>query len=641
MSLTMHSTRAMDSTSKISHVSSGAVKNTSRPVGTAKHRSSFTPRALPKGPGPLPDKPSMNRASVKFVPQPSRNHASTSKGSNSLSSASQYDTSKKSYTSESPTTRRKVSGDSGYGSTSGKDRTGNYRYGRLSNGRKSKSLSWLGPNTDLSTPYSVDCYEDKYATRNWSTQRNKNSKPTLYESSISDSSRNCRSTTHADYKDPWGERTVALNGTGTKSGQSHSLEKSGSSKSTYNIFPTDTSRKSTITAVPGSDMRCARKSSFSSSNSSPSNSPTRRGSSDGLVGLRNLGNTCFMNSILQCLSHTQPFTEQLSKGSHLKTINMNSSMKGKLIQAFADLIKSMWKHGNGDAVSPHSFKTQIQRFAPRFMGYNQQDAQEFLHFLLEGLHDDLNRVKCKPKFTPCEFDDSLSHQQNAEKSWESYLSRDNSLVTDLFVGQLNSMLKCCTCGHTSVTFDPFWDLSLPIPRKSRHASSSPSWSVRRSSGEDYNEITLRDCILSFTKEEVLDGDERPTCDKCKTKRKSTKKFSIQRFPPILVLHLKRFSGFSFRSKLQTNVEFPLNDLDLTEFAADSQEGRSVVYSLYAVSNHSGSTYGGHYMAYCKHPISRQWHCFNDSRVDGISRSRVPGAQAYILFYEKVDRKSSP
>jgi len=316
-------------------------------------------------------------------------------------------------------------------------------------------------------------------------------------------------------------------------------------------------------------------------------------------------------------------------------------MKGRLIQAFAELIKSMWKPGNSDAVSPHSFKTQIQRFAPRFMGYNQQDAQEFLRFLLEGLHDDLNHVKSKPKYTPCEYDASLSDHQNAEKSWSNYLSRDNSLMTDLFVGQLKSMLKCCDCGHTSVTFDPFWDLSLPIPRKYRSSSSSSSsWSGTRSSMADDGDINLRECIQSFTKEEVLDGDERPTCDKCKHKRKSTKKFSIQRFPPILVLHLKRFSGFSFRSKLLSNVDFPLSKLDLADFAADPQDRRSAVYSLYAVSNHSGSTYGGHYTAHCKHPFSNQWHCFNDSRVDSLSSSKVRGPQAYILFYEKMEPMSS-
>ncbi|XP_048588927.1 ubiquitin carboxyl-terminal hydrolase 2 isoform X2 [Nematostella vectensis] len=363
--------------------------------------------------------------------------------------------------------------------------------------------------------------------------------------------------------------------------------------------------------------------------------PISRDSSDGLVGLRNLGNTCFMNSILQCLSSTWLLTNIVLKGTYVSSINKKSSMKGRLVQAFADLIKSMWKHNATEsAISAHAFKTQIQRFAPRFVGFNQQDAQEFLHFLLEGLHDDLNKVQEKPKYKMCEFDNSLSDLEKAKKSWKLYIERDNSLITDLFVGVLKSTLICLECGFKSVTFDPFWDLSLPIPRKSGSGYSSS----RYTGGGD---VDIRDCMELFTKEEVLDGDERPTCEKCKKKRKSTKKFTVQRFPRILVIHLKRFSGYGFRSKLQTNVVFPVTSpQELGEFAADPSEGQSAVYSLYAVSNHSGSTYGGHYTAYCKHPQSRQWHCFNDSRVDQISSSRVTGPQAYILFFEKHDRKSS-
>ncbi|XP_031569756.1 ubiquitin carboxyl-terminal hydrolase 2-like isoform X2 [Actinia tenebrosa] len=360
--------------------------------------------------------------------------------------------------------------------------------------------------------------------------------------------------------------------------------------------------------------------------------PNGRGCLDGLIGLRNLGNTCFMNSILQCLSQSMVLTEYMLKGSYTKQINSRSSMKGKLVQAYAELIKSMWKPSHSEtAISPHSFKTQIQRFAPRFVGYNQQDAQEFLRFLLEGLHDDLNSVHDKPKYKICEFNDLLSDTEKADKSWKQYLARDNSKITDLFVGQLKSTLKCTECGHKSVTFDPFWDLSLPIPRKSSSSYSS----------YESKSISIQNCMELFAKEEVLDGDERPTCEKCKKKRKSTKKFTIQRFPQILVLHLKRFSGFGFRSKLQTNVDFPTDTkLDLKEFASDNTDSKMALYSLYAVSNHSGTTYGGHYTAYCKHPLSNEWHCFNDSSVDNIPASRIGGPQAYILFYNRMDAKSS-
>ncbi|XP_078378951.1 ubiquitin carboxyl-terminal hydrolase 2-like isoform X2 [Oculina patagonica] len=645
MSLAMHRSPYLASSS-FQRSSTGAVKPSrtfaSNSVGAGSSASSYggsrmgkqanssSSRALPNGPGPLPDRPVLLKSgAVKYVTESSRDRTSTTTTSTTL----RHFNYKNSNVMDSPTTvRRKTSNDSGYGSSGGKDRTtlSNNRYGDLSKS-KSKSMSHLyrdeadGVRT-TSFRSRTDSSSHGVSSKTY-TQNHIGSKTTV---NGSNSTGIYRSTTHSDYRDPGKEDKNSV----SKTGHSYSTEKdltngyTSTGKHSYSVIDADKTHKATITALPGADMRCSRKSSFSSSNSSPSNSPTGRSSSDGLVGLRNLGNTCFMNSILQCLSHTQPLTDQLLKGSHIKNINSSSSMKGRLIQAFADLIKSMWKPGCNEAVSPHTFKTQIQRFAPRFMGYNQQDAQEFLRFLVEGLHDDLNQVKSKPKYTLCEYDDSLSDHQNAEKSWKNYLSRDNSLMTDLFVGQLKSTLKCCNCGYASVTFDPFWDLSLPIPR-----------SGRRSSGADDSDINIRDCMQSFTREEVLDGDERPTCDKCKLKRKSTKKFSIQRFPPVLVLHLKRFSGFSFRSKLQSNVEFPLSKLDLAEFAADTR-GRSALYSLYAVSNHSGSTYGGHYTAYCKHPISNQWHCFNDSRVDSLPSSRVRGAQAYILFYEKVEPKSS-
>ncbi|XP_031695172.1 ubiquitin carboxyl-terminal hydrolase 2-like [Anarrhichthys ocellatus] len=147
-----------------------------------------------------------------------------------------------------------------------------------------------------------------------------------------------------------------------------------------------------------------------------------------------------------------------------------------------------------------------------------------------------------------------------------------------------------------------------------------------------SEVTLRDCLRLFTKEDVLDGEERPTCNRCKTRRKCTKRFSVQKFPQILVLHLKRFSDSNIRtSKLSTYVNFPLKELDLREFASES--GERAVYNLYAVSNHSGNALGGHYTAYCKNPALGEWHSYNDSRVSPVSSSQVRSSNAYVLFYE--------
>ncbi|XP_068615482.1 ubiquitin carboxyl-terminal hydrolase 2-like [Brachionichthys hirsutus] len=187
-------------------------------------------------------------------------------------------------------------------------------------------------------------------------------------------------------------------------------------------------------------------------------------------------------------------------------------------------------------------------------------------------------------------------------------------MPDLFVGQLKSSVTCTVSGSRSTMFDPFWDLSIPVAQKN--------------SGE----VTLKDCLRLFTKEDVLDGEEKPTCDRCKARRRCTKRFSVQKFPQILVLHLKRFSDSKIRaSKLSTYVNFPLKELDLREFATES--GEHAVYNLYAVSNHLGSALGGHYTAYCRHPALGEWYSYNDSRVSPVSSSQVRSSNAYVLFYE--------
>ncbi|KAM4544559.1 ubiquitin carboxyl-terminal hydrolase 2-like [Odontesthes bonariensis] len=341
--------------------------------------------------------------------------------------------------------------------------------------------------------------------------------------------------------------------------------------------------------------------------------PAKNKSPQGLVGLRNLGNTCFMNSILQCLSNTTELRDYCLKNIHCTDLQNDSRTNSALMEEFAKLTQSLWTSVNNDSISPSDFRSQIQRFAPKFVGCNQQDAQEFLRFLLDGLHNEVNRVTIRPRVSVEDFD-HLTDVEKGSRMWNMYLEREDSKVVDLFVGQLKSCLTCTACGFSSTMFDPFWDLSIPIAQKNS------------------SEITLKDCLKLFTKEDVLDGEERPTCDRCRARRKCTKRFSIQKFPQILVLHLKRFSDSNVRaSKLSTFVNFPLKDLDLREFAAEGSE--RPVYNLYAVSNHTGNTLGGHYTAYCRNPALGEWYSYNDSRVSPISSSQVRSSNAYVLFYE--------
>lgn len=353
-------------------------------------------------------------------------------------------------------------------------------------------------------------------------------------------------------------------------------------------------------------------------------------SRNGVVGLRNLGNTCFMNSILQCLSSTFILTECLLSGDAQKT---KKARNNGIVEAYTDLLRQMWSDNNSSgSVAPVQFKSRIQRIAPQFQGYDQHDSQEFLRFLLSGLHDELNAAspsKDKPMSPSLR---NASENEQAQRSWRKTLAYDNSKISDIFMGQLKSTLRCIKCQHTSMTFDPFWDLSLPIPKSSLLWQSNSA--NRRRYTVDTKNITLDDCFKLFTAEERLDGDNKPICANCKSLQLCTKQLSIERYPEILVLHLKRFSGVRYRTKLNTNVDFT-ETMCLTGSETNDTINKVVQYDLYAVSNHIGSCYGGHYTAFCKHHIQGKWYQFNDTCVTPVSNSAIHTSQAYVLFYKKV------
>uniref|UniRef100_A0A8C6KFL0 Ubiquitin carboxyl-terminal hydrolase n=1 Tax=Nothobranchius furzeri TaxID=105023 RepID=A0A8C6KFL0_NOTFU len=185
----------------------------------------------------------------------------------------------------------------------------------------------------------------------------------------------------------------------------------------------------------------------------------------GLCGLSNLGNTCFMNSAVQCLSNIPPLTDYFLKDKYKDELNEDNplGMKGEIARAYAELIKQLWS-GKFSYVTPRPFKTQVGRFAPQFSGYQQQDSHELLAFLLDGLHEDLNRIRKKP-YIQLKDANGRPDKVVAEEAWENHIKRNDSIIVDIFHGLFKSTLVCPVCSKVSVTFDPFCYLTLPLPMK--------------------------------------------------------------------------------------------------------------------------------------------------------------------------------
>ncbi|XP_075064034.1 ubiquitin carboxyl-terminal hydrolase 8 [Mixophyes fleayi] len=347
--------------------------------------------------------------------------------------------------------------------------------------------------------------------------------------------------------------------------------------------------------------------------------PVFGGVGPALTGLRNLGNTCYMNSILQCLCNTPRLAEYFHKNNYQSDINRANFLghKGEVAEEFGIIMKALWT-GQYKFISPRDFKVTIGKINDQFAGYSQQDSQELLLFLMDGLHEDLNKADNRKRHKE-ENNDHLNDSQAADVAWMKHKQLNESIIVALFQGQFKSTVQCLTCHKKSRTFEAFMYLSLPLP--------SPS------------KCSLQDCLKSFSKEEKLTDNNRFYCSNCKSRRDSMKKIEIWKLPPVLLVHLKRFSYEGrWKQKLQTCVDFPLEHLDLSQYVIGPKTFKK--YNLFGVSNHYGGLDGGHYTAYCKNAMKQKWFKFDDHEVSEISVSSVKTSAAYILFYTSLDLRAT-
>ena len=387
----------------------------------------------------------------------------------------------------------------------------------------------------------------------------------------------------------------------------------------------------------------------------------------GLKGLTNLGNTCFMAACLQCLAHTPPLA-----GYFLDDPAYPERRGGKVPVVATALEKVMralhrdgagagrvsgYRASPGGAHNPREFINALDRCPPLdlFTDRDQHDSQEFLRMLLDKLNDELNTVLRAPPYKEEKDDFSEPEWDKAERLWAQYKARTDSVMVDVFAGQLRSSVECHACGKASTSYDPFWDLSLPLRAAREHGGNGGSrgggmgsllrgiggyMSSSAGSPSGGGPLSVMDCLRAFTEDDVLEGRDAFACPRCRAKGSATKRLRVRRWPRVLVLHLKRFQwgatgrpGRKIDACVEIPEEFSLGPFLTEDMAAVVGSGGVPKYRLFAVTNHMGSLMGGHYTATCD-AGGGKWFTFNDASVDAAAGGAPPrsSSHAYVLLY---------
>ncbi|KAK9674266.1 hypothetical protein RND81_12G222100 [Saponaria officinalis] len=325
----------------------------------------------------------------------------------------------------------------------------------------------------------------------------------------------------------------------------------------------------------------------------------------GPLGLKNLGNSCYLNSVLQCLTFTPPLANFCLSNQH-SSFCASADPGRKRDCPFCLLEKRIVRSLSIDLTldAPAKILNCLRIYSENFKSGRQEDAHEFLRYVIDACHDTCVRLR-------------KLQQQHAKKSsngigGDSFSS--NTIVKDIFGGALQSQVKCLSCGNESNKVDEIMDICLEISGCS----------------------SLKDAMKKFFQAEILDGNNKYKCERCKKLVTAKKQMSVLQAPNVLVVQLKRFEGI-FGGKIDRVIAFE-EILVLSSFMCKASQDPHAEYSLFATIVHSGySPESGHYYAYIKDAVGR-WYCCNDAYVTLSTLQEVLMEKAYILFFTRTSQR---